>query len=109
MIRKQNNFGAKYGSDENIAENRMDKYQRKRIRKTQGRSRGENATRSTQSNTQNVPNWKKPGHDGIDCLEMYKISSEVMEFIENTIKNWKVELTAKGKSFAEVNIQRGIF
>ena len=34
----------------------------------------------------------------IDCLKMYKISSEVIKLIENTMENWRVELTRGGKS-----------
>ena len=45
----------------------------------------------------------------IDCLKMYKISSEVIMFFKETMKNWWVELTAGGKNLAEVRIQRGIF
>ena len=40
---------------------------------------------------------------------MYKISDKVIKFIEETMKNWRVELTAGGKNFAEVKIQKGIF
>ena len=40
---------------------------------------------------------------------MYKISDEVINFIEKTIKKWRVELTAGGRSLAEAKIQRGIF
>ena len=40
---------------------------------------------------------------------MYKISDEVIKFIENTMKNWRVELTVKGKSLAGVKTQREIF
>ena len=40
---------------------------------------------------------------------MYKISYEVINFIEKTMKTWRVELTAGGKSLAETKIQRGIF
>ena len=40
---------------------------------------------------------------------MYKIQNEIIEFIERTRGNWRVELTAGGKSLAEVKIQRGIF
>ena len=40
---------------------------------------------------------------------MYKISHEVINFIEQTIKTWRVELTAGGRSIAETKIQRGIF
>ena len=45
----------------------------------------------------------------INCLKMYKISHEVINFIERTMKTWGVELRAGGKSLAETNIQRGIF
>ena len=45
----------------------------------------------------------------IDCLKMCKISYEVIKFIENTMKNWSVELTTGGKSLTEVKIQRRIF
>ena len=37
----------------------------------------------------------------INCLKMYKISHETINFIEKNMKNWRVELTAEGKSFAE--------
>ena len=45
----------------------------------------------------------------INCLQMYKISDEVIKFIEKTIKTRRVELTGGGRSLAETNIQRGIF
>ena len=45
----------------------------------------------------------------INCLKMYKISHETINFIEKTMKNWRVKLTAGGKSLAEIKIQRGIF
>ena len=46
----------------------------------------------------------------INCLKMYKISHEVINFIEKTMKNWRVDLTAGGRSLAETKeIQRGIF
>ena len=40
---------------------------------------------------------------------MYKISHEVINFIDKTMKTWRVELTAGGRSLAEAKIQRGIF
>ena len=40
---------------------------------------------------------------------MYKISHEVINFIEKTMKTWKVELTAGWRSLAETKIQKGIF
>ena len=46
----------------------------------------------------------------INCLKMYKISHVVINFIEKKyMKNWRVELTAEGKSLAERKIQRCIF
>ena len=44
----------------------------------------------------------------INCLKMYKISHEVINFIEKTMKTWRVELIA-GRILAETKIQRGIF
>ena len=41
--------------------------------------------------------------------KMYKISHEVIKFIEQTIETWRVELTAGGRSIAETKNQRGIF
>ena len=43
------------------------------------------------------------------CLKMCKISHEVINFIEKTIKTWRVELNAGVRSLAEAKIQKGIF
>ena len=45
----------------------------------------------------------------INSLKMYKISDEVINLIDKTIKTWRVELTAGGRRLAEAKIQRGIF
>ena len=45
----------------------------------------------------------------INCLKIYKISHEVINSIEKTMKTWRVELTAGGRSFAGAKVQRGIF
>ena len=45
----------------------------------------------------------------IHRLKMYKISHEVINFIEKTMQTWRVELTAGGRALAEAKIQRGIF
>ena len=45
----------------------------------------------------------------IDCLKMYKLSHEVINFTEKTMQTWRAELTAGGRSLAERKIQRGIF
>ena len=44
----------------------------------------------------------------INSLKMYKISDEVMNFIDKTMKTCRVELTAGGR-LAEAKIQRGTF
>ena len=45
----------------------------------------------------------------LHCLNMYKISHAVINFIEKTMQTWRVELTAEGRSLAETKIQRGNF
>ena len=45
----------------------------------------------------------------IHSLKMYKISDEVINFIEKTMKTRRVELTAGRRSLAEAKIQRDIF
>ena len=40
---------------------------------------------------------------------MYKISDEVINFIDKTMKTTRVELTAGGRTLAEAKIQRCIF
>ena len=40
---------------------------------------------------------------------MYKTSHEVINFIEKTMKTWKVELTAGGRSIAKWKVQRRIY
>ena len=45
----------------------------------------------------------------INSLQMYKVSDEIINFIDKTMKTWRVELTAGGRKLAETKIQRGIF
>ena len=45
----------------------------------------------------------------MNCIKMYKISDVVINFIEKTMKTWRVKLIAGGRSLAEAKIQRGIF
>ena len=45
----------------------------------------------------------------INFLEMYKISDEVINFIEKTMNTWKVELTSAGRSLLVVKFRIGIF
>ena len=45
----------------------------------------------------------------VNSLKMYKVSDEGINFIDKTIKTWRVELTAGGRRLAEAKIQRVIF
>ena len=45
----------------------------------------------------------------LHCFKIYEIPEEVIEFIEKTMETLKVELIVRGKSFAELKTQRGIF
>ena len=45
----------------------------------------------------------------LHCLKMYKISHEVINFIEQTMKTRRVKLTAGGRGISETKIQRSIF
>ena len=39
---------------------------------------------------------------------MHKISEKILKCMTDAMKNWKVELTAEGKTLAEMKIQRSI-
>ena len=39
-----------------------------------------------------------PQRQIMDSIKMYKISDEVIKFINNIIENWRVGLTAEGKA-----------
>ena len=45
----------------------------------------------------------------INYFKMYKISDEVINFIDKTMRTWRVKLTAGGRRLDEVKIQRAIF
>ena len=45
----------------------------------------------------------------INCLKIYKILDELINFIEKTMKTWSVELTAGGRSLVEAKIQQVYF
>ena len=45
----------------------------------------------------------------INCPQMYKITNQVINFIEETRKKWRVELIAGGKSLTETKFQSSIF
>ena len=45
----------------------------------------------------------------IHCPKIYKISNEIIKFINRSSLGWRVELAAGRKSLSEGRIQRGIF
>ena len=44
-----------------------------------------------------------------ECLEMFGIENNVQEFLNKSMKSWKLELNASGKTLGEVDSRRGIF
>ena len=40
---------------------------------------------------------------------MFGIANNVQDFLNNSMKSWKLELNALGKSLGEVDIRRGNF
>ena len=40
---------------------------------------------------------------------MFGIVNTVQDFLNNSMKSWKLELNASGKTLGEVDIRRGIF
>eukprot|EP00795_Rhopilema_esculentum_P006840 gene6840-biopygen8293 len=45
----------------------------------------------------------------IECLRLYRVSDNVVNLIERSMTNWKVQLTSCGETLGLVNIRRGIF
>ena len=45
----------------------------------------------------------------VNCQKVYNISDKFINFIRETMKNLKIELTVGGKTLAEVKIQRDVF
>ena len=43
------------------------------------------------------------------CLKMYRIPDGIIMSTEKTREDWRAKLTARGRSLAQVKIQRGIF
>ena len=55
-----------------------------------------------------IDNKKTVSHSWIsEYLEMFGIANNVQDFLNNSMKSWKLELNASGKT--EVDIKRGIF
>ena len=43
-----------------------------------------------------------------ECLEMFGIANNVQDFLNNSMKSWKLELNASGKTSGEIDTRRGI-
>ena len=43
-----------------------------------------------------------------ECLEMFGIANNAQDFLNNSMKSWKLELNTSGKTLGEVDIRRGI-
>ena len=44
-----------------------------------------------------------------ECLEVFGIANKVQDFLNNSMKSWKLELNVSGEKLGEVNIRRFIF
>ena len=54
------------------------------------------------------PNDVVPQTCIMEYQKIYKISYKIINFVTEAIKNWKVELTARGKTLTVLSIQGGI-
>ena len=43
-----------------------------------------------------------------ECLELFGIAENVIKFMSDSMRSWKLELTSSGESLGDVDIQRGI-
>ena len=44
-----------------------------------------------------------------ECLEMFGLENNVQDFLNNSMKSWKLDLNALGEKLGEVDIRKGIF
>ena len=40
----------------------------------------------------------------VECLEMFSIANNVQDFLNNSMKSWKLELNASGETLKEVSL-----
>ena len=45
----------------------------------------------------------------LECMSIYGIAENLSQLVKGSMKKWKTELTAGGKTLGEVDIKRGIF
>ena len=44
-----------------------------------------------------------------ECMEMFGIAENLRTFLQKSMQQWRLSLTANGKDLGEVNVKRGIF
>ena len=44
-----------------------------------------------------------------ECMEMFGITENLRTFLQKSMQQWRLSLTANGKDLGEVNVERGIF
>ena len=45
----------------------------------------------------------------IECMEMFGIAENLRTFLQKSMQQWRLSLTANGEDLAEVNVKMGIF
>ena len=44
-----------------------------------------------------------------ECMEMFGIAENLRTFLQKSMQQWRLSLTANGEDLGEVNVERGIF
>ena len=44
-----------------------------------------------------------------ECMEMFGIAENLRTFLQKSMQQWRLSLTANGEDLGEVNVKRGIF
>ena len=45
----------------------------------------------------------------IECMEMFGIAENLRTFLQKSMQQWRLSLTANGEDLGEVNVKKGIF
>ena len=44
-----------------------------------------------------------------ECMEMFEIAENLRSFLQKSMQQWRLSLTANGEGLGELNVKRGIF
>ena len=44
-----------------------------------------------------------------ECMEMFGIAENLRTFLQKSMQEWRLSLTANGEDLGELNVKRGIF